>query len=127
MTHRARLALILGPTLLLCACAPGMLASIFGIASAAAPAVTSVLDAYAANARAIAPNASEPDLRVLAALLEKRDRCTVAASAVLMTDAGTPLDAMAAALAADEKAVRELADAVRALTAANGAGKDGGA
>lgn len=117
----ARLALLLGPAVLV-ACTPAMLAAFGGVA----PVMTSVLDAYAATAHAIAPAASEPDLAVLADLLRKRDECTVAASTVLMPDAGTPPDVRDKALADSEAAVTALREAVRVLTAANTIGKDGG-
>lgn len=122
---RLRSALLILVVLNATACTPAMLSAL-GIATAAAPAVVSVLDAYAATARAIAPAASQPDLAVLADLLRKRDECTVAASVVLMPDAGAPVDATVKALEDSATATRELVDLVRALTAVVDAGTEGG-
>lgn len=113
MTRLRSLCLILG-MLTVTGCAA--LASAFGLAATAAPAVVSVLDAYAATAKAIAPAASQPDLAVLADLLRKRDECVVAASVATTPDAGpTDGDEIAAALLASADASRELAAVVAAL------------
>lgn len=107
-----------------CAALPALL----GLTSAVAPVAVAAIDAYAENARAIAPNASNADVAMLADLLRKRDECTVTASAVLMPDAGAPADARDKALEDSAAATRALLDAVRALTAATvvDAGKEGG-
>lgn len=116
---------VLLASMLLAATGCAALSALLGGAATAAPAVVSVLDAYAATARAIAPAASQPDLAVLAELLRERDRCVVAASVATMPqlDAG-PTDAalIAAALRASAEASARLATAIEAM----GAGKDGG-
>ena len=109
-------------TMLLTATGCAALSAMLGNTVTTTPAVVSVLDAYAATARAIAPAASQPDLAVLAELLRKRDECTVAASAVLMPDAGAEQSATVRALEDSAAATRALLEMVRLL-----AGQDGGA
>lgn len=109
----------------LCGCTPAMVASLLGGATAAAPAVASALDAYAATARSLAgPSARPEDVAALAALLAERDRCTVAASSTLMPGATTDADRIVEALRASETAAGKLAAAVDAARVASA--KDGG-
>lgn len=95
---------------LLAGCTGAALASILGIATAAAPVAVSALDAYAATARTLAPTAQPGDVAALAVLLAERDRCTVAASSALMppaadaglTDAALVLQALRDSIAATQ-------------------------
>lgn len=102
----ARLLLIIAPTLLLCACAPGVLAAIFGGVAAVAPVAVSALDAYAAQAQRLAPGATPADIDAIVARLAALDRCDTAAHATLAPDAG----------AGDTQALIDAAAALRGLT-----------
>lgn len=120
MTHRARLLLILGPTVLAgCAALP----AIFGAVSAVAPVAVAAIDAYSAQAQRLAPTATPADQAALATLLANRDTCVVAASHALVTDETPEHKEMAAALKVSADASAKLAAALDRLAMV---GKDGG-
>ncbi len=124
---RLRSALLILGMLAVTGCAA--LAPWLGLAAAAAPVVSSALDAYAATARAIAPAASPQDIALLADLLRNRDERVVAASAACMPqpDAGpSDMAKIAEALRVSADASAKLAAHLDALDRAADAGRDGG-